>query len=251
MQPHDLFARHGEQAERIGLAQMRLLGEGKLREVRQVLQIVRMDARLLEAAAVEGHVLIGVAQRPTSCRSSCSAAISSREAISIGSRSSRRGVRSFMAFPQSRTDKAATSGWVGGGGGGLVGPSGPLQHQRDALADADAHRAERAAPRRARPSRPPPSAPAARRTCRADGRARSRRRSGSRARHRPAGRAGASRPAPARRTPRSVRSGRHRRSSAPAARAAFPIAGAGPMPMMRGGTPAVAIAGDPRPGVSP
>ncbi len=53
-------------------------------------------------------------------------------------------------------------------------------------------------------------------------------------------RVGASPPAPAPRTLRSVRSRRCRQSSACDARAAFCVAGAGPIPIMRGGTPAVA-----------
>ncbi len=58
-------------------------------------------------------------------------------------------------------------------------------------------------------------------------------------------------PAPARRTPRSARSRRSRRASGPVCASSFCTAGAGPMPMMRGGTPAVAIATTRARGVRP
>ena len=66
-----------------------------------------------------------------------------------------------------------------------------------------------------------------------------------------AARARAAPPGPARRTPRSARSRRSRRASGRAAASSFCVAGAGPMPMMRGATPAVAIATTRARGVRP
>ena len=59
-----LFTRHGEHAERIGVAQVLLHGERELREVGQRLQVVRVHAGRVEARAVEGRVGVGVRQRP-------------------------------------------------------------------------------------------------------------------------------------------------------------------------------------------
>jgi hypothetical protein len=52
MDAHDLVARHGEHAEGIMLAQIALGGEGKFRQVGELLQIVGMHARRIEALAV-------------------------------------------------------------------------------------------------------------------------------------------------------------------------------------------------------
>ena len=64
MDAAELLARHGEHAERIGVAQVLLHGEGKLREVGERLQVVRMHAVVVEPLPVEGRVLVGVADRP-------------------------------------------------------------------------------------------------------------------------------------------------------------------------------------------
>ena len=64
MNAHDLFARHGEHAERVIVAQVLLHGEGEFGEIGQVLQIVRVDAGLVEGFRIERHVLISVANRP-------------------------------------------------------------------------------------------------------------------------------------------------------------------------------------------
>ena len=60
----ELLARDGEHAERVGVAQVCLGGEGELREIGELLQVVRVDAVVVEALPVEGRVLVGVAERP-------------------------------------------------------------------------------------------------------------------------------------------------------------------------------------------
>ena len=126
-----------------------------------------------------------------------------------------------------------------------------LDQHGDPLADADAHGGDGALACRGSPAHAPRSAPAARRTCPADGRARWRRRSGSRARRRPAGRAGAvtARPCAAKASFSSITS--ISASFSPSRSSSFCVAGAGPMPMMRGATPAVAIATTRARGVRP
>ena len=123
--------------------------------------------------------------------------------------------------------------------------SDPFNKQGNALPDADAHRGTARSGRRSRPAAARRSARSAPPTRRAGDRARSRRRSGSRARRRPAGRA--------RRGDRQALRGEGlvqldhvdvARPSVRAAPAASREAGAGPMPMIRGGTPAVAAPTD-------
>jgi hypothetical protein len=64
MDAHDALHRHREEAERVGLAQVRLGGEGKFRQVIERTAIVRLDARCVELPAVGRHVLVGVGERP-------------------------------------------------------------------------------------------------------------------------------------------------------------------------------------------
>ena len=64
MQPRQFVARHGEHLERIIVTQVGFDGEGELGQVFEAVQIVRMDACGIEALLVEGHVVIGMAQRP-------------------------------------------------------------------------------------------------------------------------------------------------------------------------------------------
>ena len=117
--------------------------------------------------------------------------------------------------------------------------SNPLEDGGDALADADAHRRQSgwsAIDHRVQQGR----GDARRRSRRGDGRWRWRRRStlaflGSTPSMR-------SRPAPARRRPRSARSGRCLRVSRPARLSAFWVAGTGPVPMTAGSTPTTAVA---------
>ena len=59
-----LLAGYGKHAEGIMIAQVGLEREGKLRQILQAFQIAGMDALFIEALPVEGHVVIGVAQRP-------------------------------------------------------------------------------------------------------------------------------------------------------------------------------------------
>ena len=63
MDARDLLARHGEQAEGVVVAQVLLDGEGELREVAQLLQVVRVHALGVEGLAVVRHVVVGVLQR--------------------------------------------------------------------------------------------------------------------------------------------------------------------------------------------
>ena len=111
---------------------------------------------------------------------------------------------------------------------------------RDALPDADAHRRERAACRRWAATPAPRCRQCVRPTCRADGRARWRRHSDSHARASSAMPSSRSTASPGWRRPRSVRSRRSRPAVRPSRAISFRVAGTGPMPMMRGGTPAAA-----------
>jgi hypothetical protein len=63
MQPQQLFAGHGEQAERVVVAQVGLEREREARAVGQRLQVVGLDAGLVELAPHVRHVRIGVLQR--------------------------------------------------------------------------------------------------------------------------------------------------------------------------------------------
>ena len=56
----DLLHRHGEHAERVGLAQVGLRRERQLRDIRQRADVVGVHARLVELARVERHVRVGV-----------------------------------------------------------------------------------------------------------------------------------------------------------------------------------------------
>ena len=73
-----------------------------------------MHARRIEPVPVEGHVAIGVRQRPFQAFK-LQASISSREAISIGSRSDLAGVRSFMhaLFVEIRPPQPARAAHLG------------------------------------------------------------------------------------------------------------------------------------------
>ena len=89
MDAHDLVHRHREHAVGIIRAQVVLGGERKLAQIGELLQIVRMHA-----GRVERFLVVRARSRRRACsdhfmRRSCSAAISSRDAISIGLRSSR------------------------------------------------------------------------------------------------------------------------------------------------------------------
>lgn len=64
MEAHDLLARDGEHAERIGVAQVILGGERKFRQIGERFQVVRMHTDLIEPGAVKRRMGIGVAQRP-------------------------------------------------------------------------------------------------------------------------------------------------------------------------------------------
>ena len=64
MDPRHLFAGDGEHAERVIRAQVGFDGEGELRQIGQIFQIIRVDPGGVKAVAIEGDVVIGVAQRP-------------------------------------------------------------------------------------------------------------------------------------------------------------------------------------------
>ena len=62
MNAHALFARDGQHAVRIGIAQVGLGGEGKALEIVEVAEIVGMHPRRLALGAVRRLVLVGMAQ---------------------------------------------------------------------------------------------------------------------------------------------------------------------------------------------
>ena len=64
MDAGDLLPRHGEQAVRIMVAQVALVQEREAHEIGQILDVVRMRARLVEDLAVMLDVAIRVADRP-------------------------------------------------------------------------------------------------------------------------------------------------------------------------------------------
>ena len=64
MDTPDLFARHGKHAEGVIVAQVLLHREGKFRQIGQGFQIVGMHAGFVELLFVEGHIVIGMFQRP-------------------------------------------------------------------------------------------------------------------------------------------------------------------------------------------
>ena len=62
---NDPVHRHGEHPKRVVLAQVVLGREGKFREVRERLQIVRADTMIVELAPVVGNVLVGMPEAPS------------------------------------------------------------------------------------------------------------------------------------------------------------------------------------------
>ena len=62
MNAQHLLARHGEHAEGVVLAQVVLGGEGKLGEILERLQVVRVSACRIEGCAVVLDIGIGVRQ---------------------------------------------------------------------------------------------------------------------------------------------------------------------------------------------
>jgi hypothetical protein len=64
MQARQPVTWHGEHLERIVVAQVGLYRERKAGEVTQGFQIVGVDARRVKTVLVEGHVVVGMAQRP-------------------------------------------------------------------------------------------------------------------------------------------------------------------------------------------
>lgn len=61
---HHFLFWHREQAEGIVVAQVGRLGEQELGEIGKVGQVIRVRARRVEGLLMEGHTVIGVAQRP-------------------------------------------------------------------------------------------------------------------------------------------------------------------------------------------
>jgi len=61
---HHLLARHGEQAERVVVAQRLFLGEREFGQVGQRLQVARVHPGFVEGGAVVRHVVVGVLERP-------------------------------------------------------------------------------------------------------------------------------------------------------------------------------------------
>ena len=64
MQAGELGARHGEQAERVVVAQVELGHEREFAEVAQRFQIIRVHTLGLAFAAIGFDVVVGVADRP-------------------------------------------------------------------------------------------------------------------------------------------------------------------------------------------
>ena len=61
---HHLLPRHGEQAERVGVAQVGLLAERELGQILQADQVVGMNAGVPALGPVGSDVVVGVAHRP-------------------------------------------------------------------------------------------------------------------------------------------------------------------------------------------
>ena len=68
MNAHHLLHRHGEGIERVVIPQVLLGGARELTDIRQLVEIVRMNARSIKLAFVHRHVVIGVMQRPFQTR---------------------------------------------------------------------------------------------------------------------------------------------------------------------------------------
>ena len=62
MDAHALFARDGQHAVGIGIAQVGFGGEGKAPEIVEAAQVVGLHARCLALGAVRRLVLVGMAQ---------------------------------------------------------------------------------------------------------------------------------------------------------------------------------------------
>ena len=68
MNARDVLPRDGEHAERVIVPQILFHGEGKLREIGEALQIIRVNALRVERRAIMRHVLVSVAKRPFQAR---------------------------------------------------------------------------------------------------------------------------------------------------------------------------------------
>ena len=64
MNAHDFLARHGEQSERIVVAQVALGRERKLGEIGEGFYLMRMHSGRVESRTVMRDVVIGVFERP-------------------------------------------------------------------------------------------------------------------------------------------------------------------------------------------
>ena len=64
MNAHHLLHRHGKGIERIVIPQVLLGGAREFADIRQLFEIVRVNARGVKLAFVHRHVVIGVMQRP-------------------------------------------------------------------------------------------------------------------------------------------------------------------------------------------
>ena len=100
--PRDLLAGHGEHAERVVVAQVRLVGERELRQVGEIAAVVGVHAGRVERGAVVRHVARTRAAATSAAVRSCSARSSSIEARSIGSSSSGRGGAVLHGTPPSK-----------------------------------------------------------------------------------------------------------------------------------------------------
>jgi hypothetical protein len=65
---HHLLHRHGKGIERVVIPQVLLGGARELTDIRQLVEIVRVNARGIKLAFVHRHVVIGVMQRPFQTR---------------------------------------------------------------------------------------------------------------------------------------------------------------------------------------
>ena len=61
MNAHNFALRHGEEAERIVVAQILLFGKGQKVQVLHAMDVLGRDAQLLHLVAVEGHVFVNAA----------------------------------------------------------------------------------------------------------------------------------------------------------------------------------------------
>ncbi len=64
MHAHHLLHRYGKHAERIVIAQILLGGAREFFDVLQFFEVIRVNARFIEFAAIHRHIFVGVIESP-------------------------------------------------------------------------------------------------------------------------------------------------------------------------------------------